>query len=93
MAKKIHVFHWLVHRGMPADDRMKFRDRDRRAHGVSYPDVVDLRARHEVFAEVMAYTLVPLSLTVGDRSERTWALAVFRSPVCFFPGSKTIAAG
>ncbi|HKX28984.1 MAG TPA: ABC transporter permease [Blastocatellia bacterium] len=47
-----------------------------RPHGLSYPDFVDFRDRHETFAGVAAYTLVPLSVTSGDQSERAWGLMV-----------------
>src|SRR5829696_643298 len=40
--------------------------------GVSYPDYVDYRDHNQVFSGVIAYSALPLSLSMGQANERVW---------------------
>jgi macrolide transport system ATP-binding/permease protein len=39
---------------------------------ISYPDYVDFRDRNTVFSGLIAYSALPLSLSMGEQSERIW---------------------
>jgi macrolide transport system ATP-binding/permease protein len=45
-------------------------------HELSYPDFIDFKNQREVFADVTAYLLLPLSVTAMRQSERVWGVMV-----------------
>jgi macrolide transport system ATP-binding/permease protein len=45
-------------------------------HELSYPDFIDFKNQSEVFADVTAYMILPLSLTTTRQSERVWGIMV-----------------
>src|SRR5512146_2256197 len=42
----------------------------------SYLDYLDVRDRNDVFAGVIANTIMPFHVSAGDRNERIWGAAV-----------------